>query len=148
MMRPKNMLLVEDNPDDETLTLMALRDSRLSNEIIVARDGVEALDYLFGRGAHSGRDLSKQPHVVFLDWKLPKLDGRDVLGDIRADERTKHLPVVVLTSSNEKVDLLAAYGLGANSFVQKPVEFSQFTDTVKHLARYWLLVNEPPPPTD
>lgn len=144
-MANKQILLVEDNPDDETLTRMALRDNRLLNEIVVAHDGVEALDYLFGRGAHAGRDLSNMPQVVLLDLKLPKLDGLDVLRALRGDERTKLLPVVILTSSNEEKDLLAGYRLGANSYVRKPVDFQQFTEAVRQLGLYWLLLNEPPP---
>jgi len=144
-MSRKIILLVEDNPDDEILTRMALQENNLLNEIVVAHDGVEALDYLFGRGRYAGRDLSDKPQVVLLDLKLPKLDGLDVLRAIRADDRTKFLPVVILTSSNEEQDLLAGYSSGANSYVRKPVDFHQFTDAVKQLGLYWLLLNEPPP---
>lgn len=144
-MSKKTILLVEDNPDDELLTRMALQENNLLNEIVVAHDGVEALDYLFGRGRHAGRDLNDKPQVVLLDLKLPKLDGLDVLRAIRADDRTKFLPVVILTSSNEEQDLLAGYSFGANSYVRKPVDFQQFTDAVKQLGLYWLLLNEPPP---
>ncbi|NKE72331.1 response regulator [Candidatus Manganitrophus noduliformans] len=144
-MSKKTILLVEDNPDDEMLTRMALQENNLLNEIVVAHDGVEALDYLFGRGRHAGRDLNDKPQVVLLDLKLPKLDGLDVLRAIRADDRTKFLPVVILTSSNEEQDLLAGYSFGANSYVRKPVDFQQFTDAVKQLGLYWLLLNEPPP---
>lgn len=144
-MSRKTILLVEDNPDDEILTRMALQENNLLNEIVVAHDGSEALDYLFGRGRHAGRDLSDKPQVVLLDLKLPKLDGLDVLRAIRADDRTKFIPVVILTSSNEEQDLLAGYSLGANSYVRKPVDFHQFTDAVKQLGLYWLLLNEPPP---
>lgn len=144
-MARKTILLVEDNPDDETLTRMALQENRLLNEVVVAHDGVEALDYLFGRGRYAGRDLSDAPQVILLDLKLPKLDGLDVLRALRADDRTKLLPVVILTSSNEETDLVAGYSLGANSYVRKPVDFHQFTDAVKQLGLYWLLLNEPPP---
>ncbi len=144
-MPKKTILLVEDNPDDEMLTRMALQENNLLNEIVVAHDGVEALDYLFGRGRYAGRDLNDKPQVVLLDLKLPKLDGLDVLRAIRADDRTKFLPVVILTSSNEEQDLLAGYSFGANSYVRKPVDFHQFTDAVKQLGLYWLLLNEPPP---
>lgn len=144
-MPKKTILLVEDNPDDETLTRMALQENNLLNEIVVAHDGVEALDYLFGRGRYAGRDLNDKPQVVLLDLKLPKLDGLDVLRALRSDDRTKLLPVVILTSSNEEQDLLAGYRLGANSYVRKPVDFHQFTDAVKQLGLYWLLLNEPPP---
>ncbi|MCG3115891.1 MAG: response regulator [Candidatus Manganitrophus sp. SA1] len=144
-MPKKTILLVEDNPDDEMLTRMALQESNLLNEIVVTHDGVEALDYLFGRGRYAGRDLNDKPQVVLLDLKLPKLDGLDVLRAIRADDRTKFLPVVILTSSNEEQDLLAGYSFGANSYVRKPVDFHQFTDAVKQLGLYWLLLNEPPP---
>lgn len=144
-MSKKTILLVEDNPDDEILTRMALQENNLLNEIVVAHDGVEALDYLFGRGRYAGRDLNDRPQVVLLDLKLPKLDGLDVLRAIRADDRTKFLPVVILTSSNEEQDLLAGYSFGANSYVRKPVDFHQFTDAVKQLGLYWLLLNEPPP---
>ncbi len=144
-MARKTILLVEDNPDDEMLTRMALQENRLLNEVVVAHDGVEALDYLFGRGMYAGRDLNDAPQVVLLDLKLPKLDGLDVLRALRADDRTKLLPVVILTSSNEEKDLVAGYSLGANSYVQKPVDFQQFTDAVKQLGLYWLLLNEPPP---
>ncbi|HLY97992.1 MAG TPA: response regulator [Candidatus Angelobacter sp.] len=141
----KSILLVEDNPDDEALTLRALRKNHLGNEIVVARDGVEALDYLFGTGTYAGRDLSKMPEVVLLDLKLPKLDGLDVLQRLRADERTRCLPVVILTSSNEEQDRMQSYGLGVNSYVRKPVVFDQFIDAVGQLGLYWLVLNEPAP---
>jgi CheY-like chemotaxis protein len=137
------ILLVEDNPDDETLTIRALRKANVRNEVIVARDGVEALDYLFSRGAHAGR--SRQPQVVLLDLKLPRVDGFEVLRQLRQDERTRMLPVVLLTSSNEEEDRIAGYRLGANSYVRKPVEFGQFAEAVRQLGLYWLLLNEPPP---
>jgi len=136
------LLLVEDNPDDEALTIRALKKHNVANEIDVARDGVEALDYLFGTGAHQGRDLTKTPTVVLLDLKLPKIDGMEVLKRIRADERTKRIPVVILTSSREEVDLFNAYGHGANSFIRKPVDFDQFSEAIRLLGLYWLALNE------
>jgi two-component system response regulator len=144
-MDDKVILLVEDNPDDEELTLRALKKNNITNKVVVARDGVEALDYLFGAGAHAGRDLHMMPQVVLLDLKLPKVDGFEVLRRLRADERTKLLPVVILTTSNEEKDRLNGYGLGANSFVRKPVEFDQFIEAVRQLGMYWLLLNEPAP---
>ncbi|MGH7823283.1 MAG: response regulator [Candidatus Binatia bacterium] len=144
-MEEKVILLVEDNPDDEELTLRALRRNNIGNEIIVARDGVEALDYLFGTGAHAGRDTSVQPEVILLDLKLPKVDGFEVLRKVRADERTKLLPVVILTSSKEEQDLVSGYSLGANSYVRKPVDFERFVEGVRQLGLYWLVLNERPP---
>lgn len=141
-MKDKVILLVEDNPDDEELTVRALRKNKISSEIVIAHDGVEALDYLLGTGAHSGRDTRHQPQVVLLDLKLPRLDGIDVLKRMRADERTRYVPVVVLTSSREQEDVIAAYNGGANSYVRKPVEFGKFVDTVSQLGVYWLLLNE------
>lgn len=146
-MEEKIILLVEDNPDDVELTLRALRKNRIKNEVVVARDGVEALDYLFGAGNHAGRDTGVMPAVVLLDLKLPKVDGLEVLRRLRADERTKLLPVVILTSSSEQQDLVNGYHLGANSYVRKPVDFSQFTEAVRQLGLYWLLLNEAPPRT-
>jgi len=143
----KTILLVEDNPDDEALTLRALKRANVRNPVVVARDGVEALDYLFGTGAHTGRDTSDTPQVVLLDLKLPRLDGLEVLRRLRADARTKLLPVVILTSSTEDQDRIAGYELGANSYVRKPVDFSQFVDAVRQLGLYWLLLNQPPPAT-
>jgi two-component system, response regulator len=140
-MESKTILLVEDNPDDEALTLRALKRNNISNEVIVARDGAEALDYLFARGAHSGRDTSKQPEVVLLDLKLPKVDGLEVLQQIRQDERIRRLAVVILTSSNEERDIVAGYDLGANSYIRKPVDFNQFMEAVRQLGTYWLLLN-------
>jgi two-component system, response regulator len=139
------ILLVEDNADDEALTLRALKKNNISNEIIVARDGVQALDFLFGEGAHTGRDLTVMPHVILLDLKLPKMDGLDVLRRIRGDDRTRLLPVVILTSSIEEMDRIDSYSLGANSYVRKPVDFSQFIEAVRQLGLYWLLINEPAP---
>jgi two-component system, response regulator len=139
------ILLVEDNPDDEALTIRALQKNNIKNEVVVARDGVEALDYLFGTGNYSGRDTDLTPQVVLLDLKLPKVDGLEVLRRLRADDRTKLLPVVILTSSNEEQDRLAGYDLGANSYVRKPVDFNQFIDAVRELGLYWLILNERPP---
>jgi two-component system response regulator len=144
-MGPKSILLVEDNPDDEALTLRAFRKNHIKNDVIVARDGVEALDYLFGTGAHAGRDVSQLPQVVLLDLKLPKLDGIEVLRRIRADERTRLLPVVILTSSKEERDLVSGYRHGANSYVRKPVDFDEFVEAARQLGLYWLLLNEAPP---
>lgn len=139
------VLLVEDNPDDEALAIRALRRNNILNEIVVVRDGVEALDYLFASGAYAGRDLSIQPAVILLDLKLPRLDGIEVLRRLRADDRTKFLPVVILTSSKEEQDLLNSYSLGCNSYVIKPVDFVQFAEAIRQLGMYWLLLNEPPP---
>lgn len=136
------ILLVEDNPNDEELTLRALKKNRIMNEVIVARDGAEALDYLFARGPYSDRDATDLPQVVLLDLNLPKVGGIEVLRSIRADERTKLLPVVILTSSKEDRDLLAGYDSGANSYVVKPVDFTQFSEAVRQLGLYWLLLNE------
>jgi two-component system response regulator len=141
----KVILLVEDNPDDEALTLRALNKNNIKNDVVVARDGAEALDYLFGTGKYAGRDTALMPQVVLLDLKLPKIEGLEVLRRVRADERTKLLPVVILTSSNEDQDRIAGYGLGANSYVRKPVDFSQFLDAARHLGLYWLVLNEAPP---
>ena len=144
-MKDKIILLVEDNPRDEELTLRALRKNNIRNEVVVARDGAEALDYLFATGAHAGRDTAKLPTVVLLDIKLPKIDGLEVLRRLRADERTKLLPVVLLTSSREDKDRLAGYTSGANGFVCKPIEFAEFSEAVRQLGMYWLLLNETPP---
>ncbi len=144
-MNDRIILLVEDNPDDVELTLLSLKQHNISNEVVVTRDGAEALDYLFTTGVYADRDRSIMPTVVLLDLKLPKIDGLEVLRRLRADERTKLLPVVILTSSNEQQDMLNGYKLGANSYVRKPVDFSQFSDAVKQLGLYWLLLNEPPP---
>src|SRR5271154_3490708 len=143
-MSDKTILLVEDNADDEELTVRALKKSNLANNLSIARDGVEALDYLFGTGAHAGRDTSVLPGLVMLDLKLPKIDGLEVLRRLRADERTRRLPVVVLTSSKEEQDLITSYNLGANSYIRKPVDFNQFTDAVRQLGLYWLMLNEVP----
>ncbi len=143
-MRDKTILLVEDNPDDELLTLRALKKNNVFNRVVVARDGAQALDYLFGEGAYEGRDVSDIPRVVLLDLKLPKVDGLEVLRRLRADERTRLLPVVILTSSREQQDLLDGYGYGANSYVTKPVDFAQFSRAVEQLELYWLVLNESP----
>ena len=140
-MESKVILLVEDNPRDEALTLRALRKSNIVNEIAIARDGVEALDYLFGTGAHAGRDTSEMPQLVLLDLKLPKVDGLQVLRRVREDERTRRLPVVVFTSSSEEEDLINSYNLGANSYVRKPVDFEQFLEATRQLGLYWLVLN-------
>jgi CheY-like chemotaxis protein len=146
MNRSKIILLVEDNSDDVELTLRAFRKSKVLNEIVVVRDGVEALDYLFGTGTHAGRDQKAMPEVILLDLKLPKLGGLGVLRRLRAEERTRRIPVVVLTSSSEERDILSSYDLGANSFVRKPVDFAQFVLAAQQLGLYWLVMNEPPPP--
>jgi two-component system response regulator len=144
-MEDKVILLVEDNADDELLTLRALKKNNIRNEVIVARDGSEALDYLFATGVHSGRDLSVMPQIILLDLKLPKVDGFEVLNRVRASEITKLLPVVILTTSNEDQDRIRGYDLGANSFVRKPVEFEKFIEAVRQLGLYWLILNEPAP---
>ena len=144
-MRQKIILLVEDNPDDEALALRAFKKNNILNEVIVARDGVEALDFLFGTGPHEGRDTDVQPSVVMLDLKLPRVDGLEVLRRLRADPRTHHLPVVVLTTSSEDRDLVESYALGANSYIRKPVDFAQFAESVRQLQLYWVVLNEPPP---
>ncbi len=141
------ILLVEDNPRDEELTIRALKKSNVLNPIVVARDGAEALDYLHARGAHAERDASSLPQLVLLDLKLPKVDGLEVLRELRGDPRTALLPVVVLTSSVEEQDLLRSYSLGANSYVRKPVDFVQFIEAVRQLGLYWLVLNEAPPPS-
>lgn len=144
-MTTKCILLVEDNEDDEILTIHALRSNHISNEVVVARDGAEALDYLFGRGQHAGRDISELPALVLLDLNMPKVGGLEVLRQVRADERIKRVPIVVLTTSKEEQDLVLSYDLGANSYVRKPVDFEQFNEAVRHLGMYWLLLNELPP---
>jgi two-component system response regulator len=146
-MTPKGILLVEDNPGDEALILRAVKKHNIRNEVFVVRDGAEALDYLFARGEHSARDPADLPAVILLDLKLPKVDGLEVLRQIRSNEKTRFLPVVILTSSNEDKDRLDGYGLGANSYVQKPVDFTEFADAVRQLGLYWILLNEPPPPS-
>lgn len=140
------ILLVEDNPRDETLTLRALEKSNVANRVVVARDGVEALDYLLARGDYAYRDIEDTPQVILLDLKLPRMDGLEVLSEIRNDPRIKLVPVVILTSSLEEQDMVRGYGLGANSYIRKPVDFRQFTEAVRQLGMYWLLMNQPPPP--
>jgi two-component system, response regulator len=144
-MSAKTILLVEDNPSDVELTKRALQRNHILNEIIVAEDGQEALDFLGGTGKYAGRDLSLMPAVILLDLKLPKLDGLDVLKRIRAEERTHRLPVVILTSSKEEQDIAMSYDLGVNSYIRKPVDFEHFAECVKHLGLYWLIINETPP---
>ena len=144
-MSERYILLVEDNPDDEELTLLSLRKNNLAHDIVVVRDGVEAIEFLFGTGQYAGRDTTQSPTVILLDLKLPKLDGLGVLKRLRADDRTRSLPVVVLTSSSQDADVLASYNLGANSYVRKPVEFGAFVEAVSNLGLYWVLLNRPPP---
>jgi CheY-like chemotaxis protein len=144
-MYEKLILLVEDNPDDEALTIRALKKSNVLNEVIVAHDGVEALDFLFATETYEGLDKNNLPEVILLDLKLPKLDGLEVLKHIRENELTKVLPVVILTSSKEEKDVLNSYKLGVNSYIRKPVNFKQFAEAVKQLGLYWLVLNEPPP---
>jgi two-component system response regulator len=141
-MLDKLILLVEDNPDDEILTLRALKKANVANRIEVVRDGAEALDFVFGAGDHAGRDTSDMPQLILLDLKLPKVSGLQVLERIRSDERTKRIPVVILTSSTEEVDIKTGYDLHVNSFVSKPVNFQEFSDVVQRLGMYWLLVNQ------
>ena len=140
----KSILLVEDNPDDEELTRRALEKNNIANAVKVVRDGAEALDYMFCRGAYAARDPADLPTVVLLDLKLPKIDGLEVLTRLRANDRTKLVPVVILTSSKEEQDLIRGYRLGANSYIRKPVDFDQFVDAVRQLGLYWLVLNEPP----
>lgn len=144
-MNDRAILLVEDNRDDEALTLRALAKSKITNPVVVVRDGAEALDYLFVRGSHSARAVDAIPQVVLLDLKLPKVDGLEVLRAVRADPRTKLVPIVILTSSLEERDLVTSYDLGANSYIRKPVDFNQFVDAVRQLVLYWLVLNEPVP---
>jgi CheY-like chemotaxis protein len=141
----KLILLVEDNPDDEALALRALARTDLPTEVVVARDGAEALDFLFATGPYEGRDGNVLPAVVLLDLKLPKVDGLDVLRRVRADPRTRFLPVVVMSSSDESRDVAESYRVGASSYIRKPVDFGQFTETVRQLGTYWLVLNDPPP---
>lgn len=144
-MHDKSILLVEDNADDEVLTLRAFAKNNIRNEVVVARDGAEALDYLFARNAYEGRNIEDLPQVVLLDLNLPKVDGLDVLRQIRADKRTEVLPVVILTSSREEQDMVEGYRLGANSYVRKPVDFDEFLEAARQLGLYWLLLNETAP---
>jgi CheY-like chemotaxis protein len=144
-MSQKMIMVVEDNPDDEELTLRALRQAKIANEIVVTRDGNEALEFVFGKGQYAGRNLERMPAVILLDLKLPKLSGLEVLKQLRSDPRTKLIPVVVLTSSSEDEDMLRSYQVGANSYVRKPVEFASFANAVSQLGMYWMLLNETPP---
>jgi CheY-like chemotaxis protein len=144
-MKEKAILLVEDNPDDIALTIRAFRKSNIMNEIVQAHDGSEALDYLFGAGQYAGRDLSIMPTLILLDLKMPKVDGLEVLRQLRANELTKLLPVVILTTSKEDQDVIDGYALGANSYVRKPVDFNQFVEAVRQLGLYWFVLNEPLP---
>jgi two-component system response regulator len=143
-MSDKTILLVEDNPDDVTLTLRALKKNKLMNEVVVARDGVEALEFLFGEGEFADRSNDFPPELILLDLKLPKVDGLEVLKRIRSHERTKLLPVVILTSSNEQSDIISGYELGVNSYIRKPVDFEQFIEAVRQLGLYWLVLNQTP----
>lgn len=147
-MEEKMILLVEDNPDDEALTLRALKKNNIRNRVVVAHDGAEALDFLFCTGAYAGRDPKDRPQIILLDLKLPKVDGLEVLRRVRAEPRTHLLPVVILTSSKEEQDLINGYGCGANSYVRKPVDFNQFVEAVNQLGLYWLVLNETPPRND
>ena len=144
-MKSKTILLVEDNPSDVKLTKRALEQNQITNELVVAEDGQEALDYLFGSGQYAGRDTRDIPAVVLLDLKLPRIEGLEVLKEIRKNKTTSLLPVVILTSSDQEQDLVSSYKLGANSYIRKPVDFRQFTEAVRNLGMYWLLLNEPPP---
>lgn len=144
-MKSKIILLVEDNQDDEELALLALKKGKIVNDVIVARDGAEALEYLFGNGSGADREVSELPQLVLLDLKLPKVDGLEVLHRLRAEPRTRRLPVVILTSSKEEDDLMRGYDEGANSYVRKPVDFDEFVEVVRQLQMYWLVLNEPPP---
>ena len=139
------ILVVEDNPDDEALTLRALKKNNIGNEVFVVRDGAEALDFLFCTGAYAERDPREMPQLILLDLKLPKIDGLEVLRRLRADERTRLLPIVILTSSNEEQDMIEGYKNGANSYIRKPVDFNQFVEAVRQLSLYWLVLNEAPP---
>ena len=145
-MKGKIILLVEDNPDDVSLTLRALKKNKILNEVVVVNDGVQALEYLFGTGAYADRDVNVMPQLILLDLKLPRLEGLEVLRRLRSDERTRLLPVVMLTSSDEEPDITDSYKLGANSYIRKPVDFAQFTEAVQQLGLYWLVLNQCPPP--
>ena len=145
-MTERTILLVEDNPDDQALTLRALQKNNIANEVVIVHDGAQALEYLFGTGMFAGRNVNDRPTLVLLDLKLPKIDGLEVLAQIRADERTRMMPVVVLTSSAEESDLLKSYQLGVNSYVRKPVDFAEFVEATRQLGVYWLILNEQPRP--
>ena len=144
-MTDKVILLVEDNPSDIGLTQRAFQKNGISNKLVIAEDGQEALDYLFGTGAHAGRNMDEMPMVILLDLKLPRIDGFEVLRRLRADSSTRRIPVVILTSSSEEQDIAASYDLGTNSYIRKPVDFHQFADVIKQLGMYWLVTNQPPP---
>jgi two-component system, response regulator len=144
MIPKETILLVEDNPDDVELTMRAFRKNNIANNVVVAHDGVEALDYLFGRGVYANRNTADLPRLILLDLKMPRMDGLHVLEHLRADERTRLTPVVILTSSREDQDLFNSYKCGANSYVRKPVDFNQFLEAVRHIGLYWLLINESP----
>lgn len=144
-MKHKAILLVEDNPDDELLTIDALEQNNIGNDVVVARNGIEALDYMFGKGLYEGRDVTDMPAIVLLDLKLPKVDGLEVLRKIREDPRTCMQPIAILTSSNEEEDRIKGYSLGVNSYVRKPVDFDEFIRAAGQLGLYWLLLNQPPP---
>ncbi len=147
-MSSKSILLIEDNPSDIALTKRALEKARIANQLVIAEDGQEALDYLLGTGVHAGRDPTDQPMLTLLDLKLPKIPGLEVLKRLRSDARTRRIPVVILTSSNEEQDVAGSYDLGINSYIRKPVDFSQFAQAVEQLGLYWLVLNEPPPPLE
>ena len=142
--RPVEILLVEDNPNDVELTLHALKKNNIANRVEVVRDGAEALEFIFAAGAYASRSIEHAPKVILLDLKLPKVDGLEVLRQIKSDPRTRAIPVVVLTSSREERDIVESYNLGVNSYIVKPVDFEQFTEAVRHLGLYWLLLNQPP----
>lgn len=144
-MSDKIILLAEDNANDAILTTLALQESRICNQVVHVKNGVEALDYLFGRGAHAGRDTANLPSLMLLDINMPKLNGLDVLREVRANPATRRLPIVMLTTSREEQDMVTSYDLGANSYVRKPVDFDQFTEVARNLGLYWLLLNEAPP---
>jgi two-component system response regulator len=145
IIKDETILLVEDNPDDVELTMRAFRKNNIANNVVIARDGVEALDYLFCMGAYTERDIKDTPRLILLDLKLPKLDGLQVLERLRADKYTRLIPVVILTSSKEEQDLISSYKTGANSYVRKPVDFNRFVEAVRQIGLYWLLINESPP---
>jgi CheY-like chemotaxis protein len=144
-MTHRPILLVEDNPDDIALTRRAFKQTKIANELVVVEDGAEALEYMFATGSYAGRDTSMTPAIILLDLNLPKVNGLEVLQHLRADERTRRIPIIILTTSNEERDLVESYDLGANSFVRKPVDFQQFTEAVRQLGMYWLVLNEAPP---